>query len=814
MKKIKSRDIRLRKKINIKIFLLSLVVLLIFYCGGVRASLNDSKIEKNRVEGIYAVTNINGVDRIFYLNMYKLNGITSYCIEIGVDITTEIYHSTDDFSVSYLSKEQIEYIRSISYYGYGYENHNDYKYYMAAQELIWEYLGKVNVEWTNELKTNGPRINIESYKEAILNLINEDKGVELSLEYGQAYKVGEEIVIVDNNNVLDKYEIISSKYSEVLTQNNNLIIKVGNVIDKEIIELKRKEYYNYDSKLYYYDNSQKLISNGNCKNDTFKIEFDIEGLEINFMIVNSYNGKNYPLSNMSFIGATYEIYDNNDNLIKSYVSDENGRFKIDNLTMGDYKIVHKVASKGFMLAEKPQLISVTQNNQEIKISQQIISRFVKIKKVYGSAGNYKPEEGANFSLRGIDTDTRGELTTNSGGLIILNLLYGSYLIHQKDGAYGYSKVDDFVIEVLEGGKDYLNYNLFDDLIQVKVKISSIDKVTGEKISTKGFVYKIKDKNNGNYIEVDGINTFNADDSGNVYIPKLLQYGTYIIEQVDTPNEVILNEESLEFSIDDNSKLELVDGNLVLDINFYNDLVMGQVNIKSLKEVYYKEINKYEYKLENQENLEYKVYADDDIIVNNKVMHKAGDDIYIGISNLDGELIIDNLYLGNYCITNTLSYEEKCLSLTSINNKKDTVIERVEFITKLPKTSITIENKTIDNKKIEGSIFELIDKDNTVIYTGITNNTGLIKIEDILVGNYCLVQKKVVDAYVLNKEQRCYLIEEDKAIEFINEKVSQKIINVPNTLSKDIDLYEIFLILSVIGVSYFVYKKIFCSTLYR
>ena len=107
MKKIKSRGIRLRKKINIKVFLLSLVLLLIFYCGGVRASLNDSKIEKNRVEGVYAVTNINGVDRIFYLNMYKLNGITSYCIEIGVDITTEIYHSTDDFSVSYLSKEQI-----------------------------------------------------------------------------------------------------------------------------------------------------------------------------------------------------------------------------------------------------------------------------------------------------------------------------------------------------------------------------------------------------------------------------------------------------------------------------------------------------------------------------------------------------------------------------------------------------------------------------------------------------------------------------------------------------------------------------------
>ena len=35
----------------------------------VNAGSNDSKLEKNRKEGIYAVTKINGVDRIFYLNM-------------------------------------------------------------------------------------------------------------------------------------------------------------------------------------------------------------------------------------------------------------------------------------------------------------------------------------------------------------------------------------------------------------------------------------------------------------------------------------------------------------------------------------------------------------------------------------------------------------------------------------------------------------------------------------------------------------------------------------------------------------------------
>ena len=268
MKKIKSRKIKLRNKKIFKLIILMFFVVVSLRCIlKVDAGMNDSIIEKNRVNDVYAVTNLNGVSRIFYLNMYKMNGIVAYCIELGVDITTDIYHSSDVFSISYLSADQIEYIRAISYFGYQYDGHGDYRYYMAAQELIWEYLSNVDIEWTNVLNVNGERIDINYYKNEILKKINKyNARVTFSWIDGQNYFGGDKIVLKDIAEVLSDYEIVSNNYSNVYINNNTLNIDVSSdYIGTESIILKKKNYYNYNSKFYYYDNSQKLISNGILK---------------------------------------------------------------------------------------------------------------------------------------------------------------------------------------------------------------------------------------------------------------------------------------------------------------------------------------------------------------------------------------------------------------------------------------------------------------------------------------------------------------------------------------------------------------------
>ena len=93
MKKIKARNER--KSFIWHFVFLFLFTILCFRGVFVQAGMNDSKLEKNRMEGYYAVAKFNGEEHLYYLDMYTLNGVVSYCVELGKGITTDWYHSTE-----------------------------------------------------------------------------------------------------------------------------------------------------------------------------------------------------------------------------------------------------------------------------------------------------------------------------------------------------------------------------------------------------------------------------------------------------------------------------------------------------------------------------------------------------------------------------------------------------------------------------------------------------------------------------------------------------------------------------------------------
>lgn len=814
MKKIKSRKFRIIKQILFKVWLFLLGLFIIFYCSNVKAGMNDSVIEKNRIDGVYAVSNVNGEERIFYLNMYELNGRIAYCIELGVDITTDIYHSTNDFSFSYLNDEQRNYIRLISYYGYGYEGHDDYRYYMAAQEIIWEYLGSNDVEWINELKFDGERIDIEEFKNDILRLIELDN-VELnfSFEEGQAFYVGDELILVDSNEILKNYEVSSSKYSNVFIDGNKLVIKVGNHIGEEEIILRRKGYYDYDSLLYYYDNSQRLVSNGNYEVDEYVINFNIKGISLTGIVVDMETGMNGARGDGSLIGATYEIYDEFDNLIGVYESNSNAKFKVNNLLIGTYYIKQIKASEGYLMNEKKFKIDLTKENKEIKLPQLVMYNHFEITKLYGENGNYRPENMIMFEVLTSDNKLHFYLFTDKLGKVDFRLPYGRYKFSQRTTTAGYAKIDDFYIEVSDNSNEVIYYTLIDELVRIDVRVNTFLKDNLDKILLDGFSYRIRKRDDNTYLEIGGNSIFSSI-NGEVFIPSSLSYGDYILEQVSVPNDIYLNNEMYEFSIDENTKLSLEDNKLVLDINIYNELIRGSVEVKATEEVFYKDFNNYGYNIINSNNKKLSLISNEDIVINGQVIYEVDTVVYNGYTDIEGVLLIDNLYLGSYCLIDNENNNKKCFELVSSDNKTKLVDKKIDFVSELNKRNITVFNKDNEGNDLTGSIFEVIDNNKMIIYTGSTNDNGIIKVDNLLPGNYCIRQKKVLGNYQDNKEEKCILLENDMEVNFINDIKLNEVIVVPDTFSEDIGFYEVLLILVLIGVVYLVYKKIFISKLYR
>lgn len=815
MKKIKTRKFRLKMRAVWRLMLVLILVLIGFRTSRVDAGMFDTTLEKKRIDNVYAIAEIDGVKRIFYLNMYYLNGRVSYCIELGVDITSSRYHSTSDFSISYLTDEQIEYIRSITYFGYLYISHNDYLYYMAAQEIIWEYITGIDIYWTGEMNADGRRINIDWYKNNILREVDYyNKKIDFTYDIGQVYMVGEEIVVEDLNGTLSEYEVVSSKYSEVIINDDFLNIKVGDKIGNEKIELRRKGYYEYDSLLYYYDNSQKLISYGNYREVDKVISFEIRGVSLKGRVVEK-NNSNINSTMASLEGSIYELYSEDDELVGTYKSDENGCFEVNNLEYGKYYFKQIKASLGYMIEDEKKEFIVDSDDEEVILEQGLITNRIEINKIYGNNGKYQPERGILFNIYNNDYELVMKVTTNEMGIIDIVLPFGRYKVVQKTTTSGYSKVNDFWIEVDEEKNEKINYNLVNELILVKVQISTFIKENDESIVSNNIAYKIREKCKNTYLEFDGRDVFYADDIGMVSIPGMLPYGDYILEQVSVPKGVVVLKKDVEFSINDNSKLELEDGNLVMKLNVYNDIVKGSIKVKALEEVFYKDINEYGYKNIVRGNVGFLLIANEDIILNGKVIYDSGDEIYSGQANNDGELVIDELYLGRYCLLDNDTKEKKCFVIDSADNISDVVNVDLEFVKYLDKSSIIIKNKSNDNFLIKDSIFEVIDSDDDVIYTGITNAEGIIKVDNLILGNYCIRQKKVDENYYILEDKVCFELKEERMVEVINEKIVNKVIRVPNTLEENsVGIYEVIVVLVMIGTGYLVYKKIFNSKLYR
>ena len=346
MKKIKSRNMRLKNQRGLRLVIFLILILLGIRFGTyVDAGMNDSTLVKNRVDDVYAIATVNGVQRIFYLNMYTMNGRVAYCIDLGTDIITDIYNSTDNFLSTSLSASYIDYIKLMGYFGYLYDGHDDYQYYMAAQELIWEMLdSSAEIEWTNVLDVNGERINIETYKNEIETLAGRYLVRPRFKTIKSSYVVGDEIVLVDDRDVLSGYEIQSVDYSDVSINGNNLVIKVGNKKGTEKIRLVRKKYYDYNSLLYYYDGSQRLISSGNFREVYEIVSFTIKGISLKAQVIDKLTNEIVPLGQASFEGAIYEVYDENKKLLGTYETDVNGKFKVDDLVAGTYYIKQIKAS--------------------------------------------------------------------------------------------------------------------------------------------------------------------------------------------------------------------------------------------------------------------------------------------------------------------------------------------------------------------------------------------------------------------------------------------------------------------------------------
>lgn len=365
----------------------------------------------------------------------------AYCIEPFRFFNEESsYQST--IQPDSLTKEQIDAMTKIAYYGYGYSNHTDPKWYAITQLLIWQ-IASSDGEYYFTDSLNGNRIDIfQDEIQEIYALIEKDSILPSFAQKSFDLVENHSLSLVDENHVLPSF-----------TSNQNIItedsLKIGPLKAGDYeYSLQKILFYQKPFLFYQSVDSQNLLETGDIPPIETKIKVHVIPTYLEISKIDQNTKSTVPSGEASLDGAIYSLYDSKNHFIQDLVIKENQAF-LPNLDFGDYKIQEKEAGEGYLLDQKSYSFTISKENPRVSIvlKNQVIQKKVIIEKQYGEEGNLRKEANVSFYIKNKRGDIIQTVSTNQNGKVAIFLPYGTYQIIQVNTTDGYEKAKPFTITV-------------------------------------------------------------------------------------------------------------------------------------------------------------------------------------------------------------------------------------------------------------------------------------------------------------------------------------------------------------------------------
>ena len=454
-------------------------------------------------------------------------------------------------------------------------------------------------------------------------------------------------------------------------------------------------------------------------------------------------------------GVKYELKLNG-NVVQTLETDSNGEIIFDNLYPGSYELQEIATNDNYILDNTKYQITVGYD--------EVITKELTNKHKKGNLKILKVDKDDNditlgaieFDLLNEDKEIVAHLKTDVDGVAYIeNINIGNY--------------------VLKETLTKKEYNLCVDE-DILVKWNETSEVIIENEKKKGQIRVIKQDKDHNEIKLSGVE-FEVLDNKNRIVEKLvtdkngeavtsrLVIGKYKIKEVSlgTNNEYLLNDEVYTVDVTDNA---------VTDLHIENEHQKGKVKVS-------------------------KVDKDNNNILLGNVEFEVTDKDgykYIGRTNKDGILEIDNIRTGKITIKETKTNNEYVLSKENYYLEiKHNKTSEITIENEKKKGEIEVYKTDSDNKeiKLKGVEFEVLDSNKNVVDTIKTNENGYAKTKRLIIGEYYLKETKTNNKYLLNKELIKVNVEEDvvSTLNITNKKKKGKV-GIIKTSSKNSPIFNI------------------------
>ncbi|MGN0973948.1 MAG: SpaA isopeptide-forming pilin-related protein [Bacilli bacterium] len=781
-------------KVNLKkcLFVMALMIGTFIGVQNVSAAtlnMTDSGYFYDRAKG-------DGSDRHSWnWRLYDIDGNVAYCIEPNVVEGT--YYLQGSWSDTGLSDAIKERVLLTAYYGYTYPNHQTLKYRAATQGIIWDTIigSGSHTTFSTARWSAGTALDISAERAEIERLIT-NHYVKPSFN-GATYdlQVGQSITLHDDNEVLGNYNVSVSGANYSINGNDLTLTPTtnGNVT----IILKKNMPYDDNYKIFYGNGVQNMLVPGTVDPvvATVKVNSYYGSVEINKMDSQTEIAQ----GQATLKGAIYGVFKNDGTLLTKITTDENGYGKSDAVLSYDSYYIQEISpSKGYYLDET-RYVFESKGQAVVKkdVYENVIKNYISILKQYdfvdGNTTFLNAEKGIIFEIFYPSGEKWGEVETDKNGYATIEIPYGVWKFHQVNTTTGFEKIYDFFITIDENSEKEQYYNILNNKISAYLQVFKIDSETKETIALADTTFKILNTDTNQYVSqyVGGkiYDTFKTDENGKFITYLKLEAGNYKLIEITSPNNYLLNSEGMTFTIGNDTHYSFTTYGAFITLYFENQVIKGKIEVNKTGEVPVIENGTYTYDKKPLEGVVFEIYANEDILSSdgNHLYYSKGELVDTIISNSNGYAISKELYLGNYYLVEVktlnnmvLNTEKYYFTLSEIDNKTNIVYESYSALNlykkgelEFSKTDLTTGQGVADTK-IE--IFYINENTNEreLVFTGATDEEGNIKITDLFVGKFVIIETEAATGYRLSDEEIYFEIKENGEIvkaNMTNEKIT-------------------------------------------
>ena len=803
----------------------------------VKALTSDSFYYEWITPKIYVNKYKDGVERSERIQVYhrRSDGRVAYCIEPGIDFSDSTIltgYDHNQASLSGMSPDTWLRVNLLAYYGYGYGNHTDSKWYAITQYEIWKaYPRGWTTYWADSFHGNNIS-QFESESAELLSLVNSHFTRPSFSGSTTEVVVGDTITLTDNNGVLSKYNIESNKDVTIRKEGNKLYItpnKVGNIT----INLnKYSDRIGSPTLAYIADGVQNLMTAGNLDPVNASLKIKSIGGKVTINKVDKDTKLSVPQGDATLKGATYGIYKEDGTKVSSITTNDKGIVTSGTLpSQGRYYLQEEIPSQGYELdTDNRYYFVITKDNlyPTVTVYEKVIERHFDLFKVFATdkTGFLIGEPNVSFDIYLKSSYKKvARITTNEKGYAEAVLPYGKYIVKQVSSTLNHEKIEDFEITINENTEEPYYHLISNAEIKAKLKVVKIDADSKEVIKMSGIKFKIFDLQNNEYVcqnvtypNAQKICEFETNENGEFITPYALKSGKYRLEEIDQKIDGYLwNSNSMEFEIGENSEL-ITDndyGTMIL-VKFKNQQVKGKVTINKTGEKLIIKNGSYSYEEVALEGVKFGIYAREDIITKDGKKHYKKNELISTIyTNGEGVAELDNLFLGKYYIKElsvpndnlVLDTKEYDFELTYKDQYTEVVTKSFEILNKYKKGELIFTKTDLSTGKVlPNTLIEIYTENNVLIFSGRTDKDGKIIISNLPVGKYFILEKEAPEGYMLTDSKIPFEIKDNGDV--VKANMTNQAIEVPNTSLNDSNVINIIgVVVTLLGIAYLIYDKV-------